>query len=58
MDLAITADVGSLQRLPSLIGGGATADMALTVRTVGAEEALRMGLVTQVLRRGTQREPQ
>ena len=47
--VAIVADMGSLQRLPYIIGEGLTRDLALTGRDFGAEEALRMGLVTQVL---------
>jgi len=46
--VAIVADMGSLQRLPTLIGEAATREMALTGRDVGAEEAQRLGLVTQV----------
>mmetsp|Transcript_7412 Transcript_7412/g.19777 ORF Transcript_7412/g.19777 Transcript_7412/m.19777 type:complete len:291 (+) Transcript_7412:2060-2932(+) len=49
VDLAITADLGSLQRLPHLIGHGATADLALTARTISSAEALSLGLVTQVI---------
>lgn len=41
--------MGSLQRLPYIIGEGVTRDLALTGRDFGADEALRMGLVTQVL---------
>lgn len=47
--VAIVADMGSLQRLPYIIGEGLTRDLALTGRDFGADEALRMGLVTQVL---------
>lgn len=47
--VAIVADMGSLQRLPYIIGEGVTRDLALTGRDFGADEALRMGLVTQVL---------
>ena len=49
VDLAITADLGTLQRLPRIVGHGVAADWALTARSVGADEALRAGLVTQVL---------
>jgi enoyl-CoA hydratase len=47
--VAIVADMGSLQRLPGIIGEGMTRDLALTGRDIGAEEALRINLVTQVL---------
>jgi len=46
--VAIVADMGSLQRLPSLIGEGPTRDLALTGRDIDSEEALRLGLVTRV----------
>lgn len=49
VDLAITADLGTLQRLPRIVGGGVAADWALTARSVPADEALRAGLVTRVL---------
>ncbi|KAL6763521.1 delta3,5-delta2,4-dienoyl-CoA isomerase [Haematococcus lacustris] len=54
VDLGITADLGTLQRLPHIIGHGAASDLAITARTIGCEEALRLGLVTQVL--GSSRE--
>ncbi|MCB5164620.1 enoyl-CoA hydratase/isomerase family protein [Streptomyces bambusae] len=40
---------GGTQRLPRLIGPGAAADLVLTGRTVGAEEALRLGVLNAVL---------
>eukprot|EP00741_Cyanophora_paradoxa_P007148 tig00000123_g6919.t1 len=49
VDLGITADLGSLQRLPRLIGESRTREMALTGRSVPADEALRAGLVAAVL---------
>ena len=49
IDVGITADLGTLQRLPHLIPGGVVRELALTGRRMGAEEALRWGLVTQVL---------
>ncbi|GFR52635.1 hypothetical protein Agub_g15226 [Astrephomene gubernaculifera] len=49
VDLAITADLGTLQRLPHLVGHGVAMDLALTARTVGAEEARRIGLVSTVV---------
>lgn len=47
--LAIVADIGSLQRLPRIIGQGHTRQMAYTGGTVDAAHALRIGLVTEVL---------
>jgi enoyl-CoA hydratase len=46
--IAIVADMGSLQRLPRLIGEGNTREMAYTGMDVDADRALRMGLVNQV----------
>jgi enoyl-CoA hydratase/carnithine racemase len=48
VDVGITADLGTLQRLPHLIPGGVVREMALTGRRMDAAEALRWGLVTQV----------
>ncbi|GIL87537.1 hypothetical protein Vretifemale_15582 [Volvox reticuliferus] len=49
VDLAIAADVGTLQRLPHIVGHGVAMDLALTARTVGAAEAHRIGLVSSVV---------
>ncbi len=46
--LGIIADVGTLQRLPYIIGHGWFRELALTGRDFSAEEALQMGLVTRV----------
>ncbi len=46
--LAITADVGTLQRLPRLIGQGEARRLALTGEDFDARRALRIGLVTDV----------
>ncbi|PJZ45959.1 crotonase/enoyl-CoA hydratase family protein [Leptospira brenneri] len=46
--VAIVADMGSLQRLPHLIGNAHTRELALTGKDITAEEALQMGLVTKV----------
>ena len=46
--LGIIADVGTLQRLPHIIGHGWFRELALTGRDFSAEEALQMGLVTRV----------
>ncbi len=47
--VAMVADIGSLQRLPGIIGEGNTRELALTGRNIDAERALRIGLVTHVL---------
>lgn len=47
--LAIVADMGSLARLPGLIGQGATRELALTGDDVDASRALALGLVSRVL---------
>ena len=47
IDLAMVADVGSLQRLPHLIGQGLTRELAYTGRHVDAEEARRIGLINR-----------
>ena len=44
VDLAIVADIGTLQRLPKIVGHGVATEMALTARVVGAEEARLLGL--------------
>ncbi len=48
VDLGIVADLGSLQRLPRLIGEGRTRELAFTGRDCGATEALQIGLVNRV----------
>lgn len=48
VDLAIVADVGSLHRLPYLIGEGRLRELAFTARQFDAAEAQAMGLVNQV----------
>lgn len=48
VDLAIVADVGSLQRLPHLIGEGQVRELAFTARQFDAAEAQAMGLVNRV----------
>jgi enoyl-CoA hydratase len=47
--IAIIADLGTLQRLPSLVGHGRARELALTGRDWNAREALEMGFVTKVL---------
>jgi enoyl-CoA hydratase len=46
--LAIVADVGSLQRLPKIIGEGMTRRLALTAEDIDAARAERIGLVSEV----------
>ncbi len=46
--VAIVADLGSLQRLPRIIGQGHTRELAFTGKDVTAEGALAMGLVNEV----------
>lgn len=46
--LAIVADLGSLQRLPPIIGQAATRELAYTGANIDAERALRIGLVNDV----------
>jgi enoyl-CoA hydratase len=47
--IGVVADLGSLQRLPRLIGAGPVRELALTGRDLPADEALLRGLVTEVL---------
>ncbi len=49
VDLSIVADIGTLQRLPRLIGEGRARELALTARVFDSTEALAMGLVSRVL---------
>ncbi|MCC7077597.1 MAG: crotonase/enoyl-CoA hydratase family protein [Acidimicrobiia bacterium] len=46
--MAMTADVGTLQRLPGIIGRGHVAELALTGRDIDAARAERIGLVNDV----------
>lgn len=46
--VAIVADLGSLQRLPAIIGEGATRQLALTGEDFDAARAQALGLVTEV----------
>jgi enoyl-CoA hydratase len=46
--LAIVADVGSLQRLPHIVGQGIARELAMTGDDVSAERALKIGLVNEV----------
>ena len=47
--LGLIPGYGGTQRLPRVIGQAAALDMILTGRTVEAEEALRIGLVTRIV---------
>eukprot|EP01018_Ginkgo_biloba_P017709 Gb_12578 [translate_table: standard] len=48
VDLAITADLGTLQRLPRLVGEGNAMELALTGRKFDGFEAKNMGLIQKV----------
>ena len=48
IDIGMTADVGTLQRLPKLVGEGITRELAYTGRKFDAVEAKEMGLVNRV----------
>ena len=48
IDVGMTADVGTLQRLPRLIGEGMARELAYTGRRVEADEALGIRLVNRV----------
>ncbi|KAH6983536.1 ClpP/crotonase-like domain-containing protein [Ilyonectria sp. MPI-CAGE-AT-0026] len=50
VDVGLASDVGTLARLPKVVGSYAwVKDVCLTVRTFGAQEALRVGFVTDIL---------
>jgi enoyl-CoA hydratase/carnithine racemase len=46
--MGIIADLGTLQRLPDIIGHGWFRELALTGRNFSAAEALQMGLITRI----------
>ena len=48
IDMGMAADVGTLQRLPRIIGDGMLRELAYTGRQFGAEEARSIGLVNRV----------
>jgi enoyl-CoA hydratase len=48
IDLGMVADVGTLQRLPRLIGDGMVRELAYTGRRMDAAEAQALGLVNRV----------
>jgi len=45
IDLGLVADIGSLQRLPTILTSGIVAEMAFTGRNVSGQEAKEIGLV-------------
>lgn len=47
IDIGMAADVGTLQRMPHLIGDGMLRELALTGRTFDGDEARSMGLVNR-----------
>ena len=48
IDLAIVADIGTLQRLPPIVGEGVARELAMTGRKFGAAQAESMGLINRV----------
>jgi enoyl-CoA hydratase len=48
VDLAIVADLGSLQRLPGIVGQGVARELAFSGRIFKGEEALAMGFVNRL----------
>ena len=46
--IAIVADLGTLQRLPGIVGRGHVAELALTGKDIDAERAAAIGLVNHV----------
>lgn len=48
VDLAIVADLGSLQRLPGIVGQGVARELAFSGRIFKGEEALAVGLVNRI----------
>jgi enoyl-CoA hydratase len=48
IDIGMTADVGTLQRLPKLVGEGIVRELAYTGRSFDAQEAKNIGLVNRL----------
>lgn len=55
VDLAITADMGVLQRLPRLVGLSHARELALTARIFSGSEAKMLGLVAETVPTSTSR---
>jgi enoyl-CoA hydratase len=47
--MGLVADVGTMQRLPRIIGPGHVAELVYTGADIGADRALEMGLVSRIL---------
>jgi enoyl-CoA hydratase len=47
--IAMVADIGTLQRLPRIVGEGAARELVFTGCDIGAARALQIGLVNEVL---------
>jgi enoyl-CoA hydratase len=50
--VGMVADIGTLQRLPRLVGYGHVAELAYTGKDINAERALRIGLVNDLYETG------
>lgn len=50
VDLGLAADLGTLQRLPRIIGFGNAMELAMTGRRFGGTEAKNLGLVSRVFK--------
>ena len=48
IDLGMVADVGTLQRMPRLVGEGTVRELAYTGRKLSAQEAKEIGFVNRV----------
>ncbi len=48
--MGLVADIGTLQRLPAIVGPGHTAELAFTGSDIDADRAFRIGLVNDVHR--------
>lgn len=48
VDLGLVADLGTLQRLPRIVGFGNAMELAMTGRRFGGTEAKSLGLVSRV----------
>lgn len=46
--MGLVADIGTLQRLPAIVGAGPTAELAFSGKDIDADHALRIGLVNTV----------